>query len=148
MFFVLSWAKGHLGKKILSPHEGTHIMPLTSLILAVCRMHVIWIHNRSCSPWHLHGSVVECWSTESEGLRFDSSWGLRIFFFVPRLWQDEEHLSLRQCFFPKDTYTVCILVYLMLKFVCSPSIIHNLLILEQWKKHWCTSMNLCSQLEK
>ena len=23
------------------------------------------------------------WNAESEGLRFDSSWGLRIFFFVP-----------------------------------------------------------------
>ena len=28
-------------KKILSPHEVTNIMPLTSLILAVCRMHII-----------------------------------------------------------------------------------------------------------
>ena len=31
---------------------------------------------------------------ESEGMRFNSSWGLRIFFFVPRSWQDEKHLSL------------------------------------------------------
>ena len=34
------------------------------------------------------------WSMESEGPRFNSSWGLRIFFFVQRLWQDEKHLSL------------------------------------------------------
>lgn len=34
-------SQGTFRKKILSPHEGTHIMPLTSLILAVCRMHVI-----------------------------------------------------------------------------------------------------------
>ena len=27
---------------------------------------------------------------KSEGLRFDSSWGLRIFFFVPRSWQDDK----------------------------------------------------------
>ena len=32
-----------------------------------------------CSLWSLLGSVVEHWSAESEGLRFDSSWGLRIF---------------------------------------------------------------------
>ena len=35
--------------------------------------------NRSCSPWSLCGSVVEHRSAESEGLRFDSSKGLRIF---------------------------------------------------------------------
>ena len=52
------------------------------------------VHRRVC------GSVVEHWSAESEGLRFDSSWGLRIFslshahdktkfssnFSNPRLW--------------------------------------------------------------
>ena len=86
MFFVLSraWDKGK--KKfffILSPHEGTHIMPLTLLILAGCMSYEL--HNRPSSAWHLHGSVVEHRSAESEGLRFDSSWGLRIFFFVPRL---------------------------------------------------------------
>ena len=31
------------------------------------------------SLWSLCGSVVERWSAESEGLRFDSSWRLRIF---------------------------------------------------------------------
>ena len=36
------------------------------------------LHSRPCSPWSLCGSVH--WSTESEGLRFDSSWGLRNFF--------------------------------------------------------------------
>ena len=30
----------------------------------------------------------------SEGLRFDASWGLRIFFFVPRLWRDEKYRTL------------------------------------------------------
>ena len=38
--------------------------------------------------------VVRLMGAESEGLRFDSSWGLRIFFFVPRSGQDEKHLSL------------------------------------------------------
>ena len=37
------------------------------------------LHNRPSSLWHLHGSVVERWNAESECLRFDSSWGLRIF---------------------------------------------------------------------
>ena len=36
----------------------------------------------------LRGVSVDQWlehrSAESEGLRFDSLWGLRIFFFVPR----------------------------------------------------------------
>ena len=35
--------------------------------------------NRPHSLWSLCGSVVERWSRESEGLRFDSSWHLRIF---------------------------------------------------------------------
>ena len=34
-------------------------------------------------------------SVEFEGLRFDSSWGLRILFIVPRSCQDEKHISLR-----------------------------------------------------
>ena len=61
----------------------TKMVLLTSLILAVCRMYVIII-----------GLVIECWSTESEGLMFYSSWGLRILFFVPHSWQDKKHLSL------------------------------------------------------
>ena len=36
---------------------------------------------------------IEHRSAESEGLRFDSSWGVRIVFFFPRSWQDEKHLS-------------------------------------------------------
>ena len=44
--------------------------------------------------YHLCGSVVGHRSAESEGLRFHSSWGLRIFFFVPRSQQNEKHLSL------------------------------------------------------
>ena len=34
------------------------------------------LHNRPRSPLSLCGSVVEHWKAESEGLRFDSSWGL------------------------------------------------------------------------
>ena len=34
--------------------------------------------NRPRTPCSLYGLVIEHWSTESEGLRFDSSWGLRI----------------------------------------------------------------------
>ena len=41
------------------------------------------------SPWSLCSSMVEHRSAESEGLRVDSLWGLRVFFFVPRSWQDE-----------------------------------------------------------
>ena len=42
----------------------------------------------------LCGSDVEHRSAESEGLRFDSSWVFKVFFFDPRSWQDEKHLSL------------------------------------------------------
>ena len=46
--------------------------------------------DRPHSPWSLCDSVVEHWSSESEGLRFDSSWGLwlqflREFFLCPTL---------------------------------------------------------------
>ena len=34
---------------------------------------------RNRSPWGLCGSVLEHRSAESEDLRFDSAWGLRIF---------------------------------------------------------------------
>ena len=37
------------------------------------------LRNRPRSPWSLCSSVVEHRSAESEGLRFDSSWELRIF---------------------------------------------------------------------
>ena len=50
----------------------------------VCRHQskLIPIVEREIPPrslWSFLGSVVEHWSAESEGLRFDSSWGLRIF---------------------------------------------------------------------
>ena len=38
------------------------------------------LHNRPHSLWSLCSSVVEHKSMEPEGLGFDSSWGLRIFF--------------------------------------------------------------------
>ena len=37
------------------------------------------LRNRPRSPWSLCGTVVEHPSAVLEGLRFDSSWGLRIF---------------------------------------------------------------------
>ena len=42
----------------------------------VCYMNFVIDHAR---PWSLCGSLVECWSTESEGLRFGSSWELGTF---------------------------------------------------------------------
>ena len=43
----------------------TNIMLLTSLIVAICWMHVIYeLHNGPCSPWSLCGSVEEHQSTE------------------------------------------------------------------------------------
>ena len=63
------------------------IMSLSTLLIpAVCRTPVIYeLCNGPCSPLSLCGSVVEHESTKHEGLRFDSSWGLRIFFLCPEL---------------------------------------------------------------
>ena len=81
--------------KLTISHYFTKMMLLTSLILAVCRMYVIiiWTCDGLCSS-PLCGLVIEYWSTESEGLMFYSSWGLRILFFVPHSRQDKKHLSL------------------------------------------------------
>ena len=56
----------------------TNIMLLTSLIVAICWMHVIYeLCNGPCSPWSLCGSVEEHQSMEkSKGLR---PWGPRNF---------------------------------------------------------------------
>ena len=51
----------------------------TLLILTVCRTYEL--HNGSSSPYGLCSSAVEHQSAESGGLRFNSSWGLRIFSF-------------------------------------------------------------------
>ena len=69
----------------------TNMTLSTLLILVVCWTCVI---NELRNRLRLYGSAVEHRSAESIGLRFDSSLGLRIFFFVPRSWQDEKHLSL------------------------------------------------------
>ena len=42
------------------------------------------LRKRLHSPWSLYGSVVEHQRAESEGLKFDSSWGLRSF-LCPKL---------------------------------------------------------------
>ena len=47
---------------------------------------------REMVNFELHKGI-EHRSAESEGLRFDFSWRIRIFFFVTRSWQDEKHLS-------------------------------------------------------
>ena len=50
-----------------------------SLILAVYRPRIIYeIRDRPRSPKSLCGSVIEHRRAEFNGLRFDSSWGLRI----------------------------------------------------------------------
>ena len=59
---------------------STNVTLSTLLILAVCRMRVIHeLHKTPSSQWSICSSVVEHQSAESEGLRVDSSWGLRIF---------------------------------------------------------------------
>ena len=54
----------------------TNMTLLTLLILAVWRTHELYEPLSSLS---LSGSEGEHQSSESEGLRFDSSWGLRLF---------------------------------------------------------------------
>ena len=70
-------------------YDATDIADLSSLLNACHIDFVIDLTHRSCCC-----SVVEHRSTKSEDLMFDSSLELRIFFFVPRSWQDEKHLSL------------------------------------------------------
>ena len=53
--------------------------------------------NFVIDPAHRGVSVaqwLEHQSAESEGLRFGSSGELRIFFFVPRSWQNEKNIFL------------------------------------------------------
>ena len=42
------------------------------------------LQTHACRMNFVTGSVVEHLSAESEGMRFGSSWELKIFFFVPR----------------------------------------------------------------
>ena len=51
------------------------------------------------SPWSLCGSVVEHRSAVSEGLRFDSSWGLRIFSLSHARDKTNKNLSLHFNYF-------------------------------------------------
>ena len=53
---------------------------LASLIQAVCRMLIAYeLHGGPCSSQSVFGLVVEHRRGESNGLRFDSLWGLRSF---------------------------------------------------------------------
>ena len=73
-------------------------VPSTLLILAVCKVRAI---NELCngppSPSNLCGLAVEHWSVESQGLRFNSSWELRIFLY-PMLLIRQKNLSLYVCY--------------------------------------------------
>ena len=60
------------------------------------------LRNRLRLPWSLCSLVVEHRSVESEGLRFNSSWGLRIFFFVPYLSKKKIFLSNEHVALPGD----------------------------------------------
>ena len=70
----------------------TNIMLLTSLIVAICWMHVIYeLHNGPCSPWSLCGSVEEHQSMEkSKGLM---PWGPRNFSLFDTHDKTKKHLS-------------------------------------------------------
>ena len=58
--------------------------------------------------------MVKYLSAESEGLRFDSSWGTWEFFFVPRSWQDEKHLSLYELKFHLSKRDIYIYIFYVL----------------------------------
>ena len=83
-FFVLSraWDK----EKILSPHEESNLRP------SDLRSDALPLSHRDSSVSEIYYEVhmirvlddVPYELRKSEGLRFDSSWELRIFFFVPR----------------------------------------------------------------
>ena len=58
--------------------------------------------------------MVKYQSAESEGLRFDSSWGTWEFFFVSRSWQDEKHLSLYELKFHLSKIYIYIYIFYVL----------------------------------
>ena len=58
--------------------------------------------------------MVKYQSAESEGLRFDSSWGTWEFFFVPRSWRDEKHLSLYEFKFHLSKRYIYIYIFYVL----------------------------------
>ena len=68
----------------------------------VCHMNFV-IDLAHCS---LYGSVVEHWSMESEGLRFNSLWGLRIFFLSLFLYWAQNLTSL--LFYMQNYFLLCI----------------------------------------
>ena len=77
----------------------SNIMLSTLLILAICRSYVIHeLFNRPCSPQSLWASVVEHWRAESQGLRFNSSWGLRNFSLSHTSDETKNILLIQYCF--------------------------------------------------
>ena len=80
-------------------HSVSNIMLSTLLILAVCRICVIHeLFNGPCSPQSLCASVVEHWRAESQGLRFNSSWGLRNFSLSHTSDETKNILLIQYCF--------------------------------------------------
>ena len=76
-----------------------HSVMFVNLFTKSCRHRWSWqyagrvsyvLRDKPRSPESLCGSVVKHRNAEYEGLGFDSSYGLRNFFFVPRSWQDEK----------------------------------------------------------
>ena len=109
----------------------TDMILLTLLILAVCRTCVILNFIIDLLHCSLSGSMIEHWSRESEGLRFDSSWRLS-FFFVPCSWQDEKHPS------PVDNCGNIKLMSVIIILICNTGFSHANCV---WV--WCFQGSIC-----
>ena len=80
------------------------------------------LRNRPRSPWILCGSVVEHRSAESENLKFDSSWGLKVFPFPTLVTRRKtSFFNFLSTFLPCDCVadstvaTACAVKYLILR---------------------------------
>ena len=116
MFFVLSraWDKDEATSMTLSTLQHlSWAQNLRSLLFYLQTWHYrhCWskqytghvsyeLRNWAGSPWSICGSVVEHRSGESESLRFDSSWGLRIFSLSHA--RDKTKNIFRQVFFERE----------------------------------------------
>ena len=73
-----AWLFGRWDRLLLGMWQNRFDRSLISVIF------LLKIRNRPRSRWNLCGSLVEHQCAEAEGLRFDSSWELGIFFHIPK----------------------------------------------------------------
>ena len=103
----------------------TNNILLTSLILAICWMHVIYeLCNRPCSPWSLCGSVIKHQSTK-------------------KIWRSEV-MGTQKCSLPSSKFTIYLIMLLMsmIRAICWICVIYELC------NGPCSPWSLCGSVEE